>query len=92
MKKMTQVKGKIAFNLIKKAKTEELPKGSAVLALENLDERYKRKTQARLVVVEKEYTNAMMRQGAEPDNFIPYLEEKRNQLEELGKKLIKTLL
>jgi hypothetical protein len=75
--------GQIAIHLIMSSKSENWPNGNFAQAWMNLKRKYKPRTVAEVTRVKRNYVNATMKKGQDPDSFIDYLEQIRIQMREL---------
>jgi hypothetical protein len=76
--------GKVAFNMVKKTKTVEYPDGNIQVAWKLLKDKYQSKFAPTLTKKSKEFYEARMKHGQDPDIYITYLEDLKVQLEEMG--------
>jgi hypothetical protein len=76
--------GSIAFNIVKGTKKGEYKEGNARLAWINLKKKYAPATASSLMRMSELYTNATLRNGADPDVYIMYLEDLRDHLKQMN--------
>jgi hypothetical protein len=77
--------GRIAFNLIKRTKTEEFENGNARTAGLNLYHRYEPKTTTSKMKLQREFHSMTCKLREYPELFILRLEEARISLDEVQK-------
>ena len=80
----TKGAGRVAFGVIKRAKTDALSGGDARLAWKNLLNRYEPKTAPSRARLQRLFFNAKCRRGEDPSTYITYLEDLRNQILDAG--------
>jgi len=66
--------GKVAFSIVKNAKSADLPDGNAKATYDQLDARYRPKNAPTLVSLEKQFRECYLREGRDPLNWITVLQ------------------
>jgi gag-polypeptide of LTR copia-type len=79
--------GKVAFGLIRASKSKDYPDGNITIAWKRLKEKYAPSTAPTLAKYQKQFFGAKLRKGADPDQFITYLEDLRLKMEEMNSPL-----
>ena len=76
--------GKVAFNVVDRATSEDLPSGSAVLAWKNLQEKYEGKDAPTRLDLKKEFEEAKLGAKEDPDIWLTYLQNLQTKLRKAG--------
>jgi len=76
----TTKQGKVAFNLVKGAKTKNLSEGNAHLAWTRLTSKYAAKNAPTLLKLKREFTNSKLDNQTDPEEWITNLEEIQTRL------------
>jgi hypothetical protein len=79
--------GKVAFRIVRSAKNNDYAKGSAALAWEKLTKKYAPTTAPSRVKLSKMFYQAKLKEGQDPEEYITYLEDLRDHLDECGYKM-----
>ena len=83
--------GRVAFKIVKQAKTTDNPDGNLYLALENLINKYEVKTAPNFIELEGQFTNSKLSNNEDdPDEWITHLEALRacmNEVQIVGKSM-----
>jgi len=75
--------GRVAFQLVRGAKTQDLPSGDARMAWVRLENKYQSKTTCSRLDLKKKFINSSLKSAKDdPDVWISELEDLRNQLAE----------
>ena len=82
--------GRVIFNLIKNSKNEEYPDGNARESWKNLERKFNPTTSTSKTKLHKEFYKAQLRKGADPINFITYMEDLRTRLKDAGEDMSET--
>ena len=80
----TSSKGRVAFNLVKCAKTVANPSGNPRIAWQRLLRKYTPPTATQYVMLQQRFANYEMRRGQEPDEFISDLETLMTKMNEIN--------
>jgi len=79
----TKSSGRVAFNIVKLAKTDELPEGDAALAWKRLVNKYATKSAPSLMALKSEFTNSKLKSKKhDPDEWLTELEDLRMRIDE----------
>ncbi len=75
--------GKVAFAMIKAAKTKIYPHGNLLTAFKRMQAKYEPNNTPQLVQLTKEFHSKTLKPGQDPDHFITYMEALRVRLDEM---------
>ena len=76
--------GRVAFKIVKQAKTVDNPDGNPYLALENLTNKYEAKTAPNFIELKGQFTNSKLSNDEDdPDEWITHLEALRTRMNEV---------
>ena len=79
----TKSSGRVAFNIVKLAKTDDLPEGDAALAWKRLVNKYATKSAPSLMALKSEFTNSKLKSKKhDPDEWLTELEDLRMRIDE----------
>ena len=74
----TKSTGCIAFNLVKGSKSDDFPDGNASVSWSSLVKEFNPKSSTSRTKLHKELCGARLRSGADPLNFVTYMEDLRD--------------
>lgn len=77
-----KTQGRVVFNLIKNSKNDDYPDGNARESWKSLERKFNPTTSTSRTKLHKEFYRAELRKGADPINFITYMEDLRERLKE----------
>jgi hypothetical protein len=83
-----QASGRVAFNIVRGAKTTDLPDGDAALAWKRLSDKYEPKSAPSRLALKNEFTTKVLKNAnSDPDAWLTELEDLRSRLIAAGSKM-----
>jgi hypothetical protein len=79
--------GKVAFNIIRRSKTDEFPDGNSALAWHGLKRKYMPNSAPSLTKIHKQLYSAVLKRKVDPDTFSGYLEDLRTQMSDMDSEM-----
>ncbi len=75
---------RVPFSLVNEAKTDALPNGDARLAWKALKDKYQKENAASKIELKKQFTQKIMKNGQDPDEWFMELDHLRNSLQAMN--------